>query len=331
VLASTWVKNGCDSIYLVTPNALVRQAWAKGEVTLNHQTLSLGLPEEQLLTRIEEAPCCFDLAFLAVQPDQLAPSLEALVPHLAPGAEVVTLTNGLCDEQVSRAVGVEQAIGAVVMWGARMPKPGHYLRTSAGGFVVGKLAGAQQPISLVASELLAQIGEVRTTQNLLGARFSKLALNAAISTLGTIGGETLGQLLLRQPCRKLALGIVDEAVRVAHAEGIHLESVTPLDMEWLAQGLRSGALGRWLRHMSLLMVGFRYRRLRSSMLAAVERGRAPAVDYLNGEIVRRGELARVPTPLNAAAQELVWSIARGQTQAGPTALYSLAQGASAST
>jgi 2-dehydropantoate 2-reductase len=324
VLASTWVKAGRDSIFLVTPNARVREAWANGEVTLHHEVLPYRLPREQILERLEDAPGLFDLAFLAVQPDQLGPSLELLAPRLSPSAEVVTLTNGLCDEQVGRAVGLERAVGAVVMWGARMPKPGVYVRTSTGGFVIGKLPGAEKPVTELALELLSEIGPPRLTSNLLGARFSKLALNAAISTLGTIGGETLGKLLLHEPCRELALRIVEEAVAVAHAEGIRLESVTPLDMEWLADGLQSGALGRWLRHLSLLMVGFRYRRLRSSMLAAVERGRAPAVGYLNGEIVRRGELARVPTPLNAAARDLVWKIAEGQTEAGQGALYSLA-------
>jgi hypothetical protein len=47
------------------------------------------------------------------------------------------------------------------------------------------------------------------------------------------------------------------------------------------------------------------------------------VDYLNGEIVRRGLKLGVPTPVNAAATELVWEIARGQRAAGPAALRRL--------
>jgi 2-dehydropantoate 2-reductase len=62
----------------------------------------------------------------------------------------------------------------------------------------------------------------------------------------------------------------------------------------------------------LLAVGARYRRLRSSMLSAIERGREPAVDFLNGEVVLRGERAGVPTPVNREAQKTVHRIARGE-------------------
>ena len=44
-------------------------------------------------------------------------------------------------------------------------------------------------------------------------------------------------------------------------------------------------------------VGLRYRRMRSSMLAAIERKRTPAIDFLNGEVVIRGaEAADVSLP-----------------------------------
>jgi len=59
------------------------------------------------------------------------------------------------------------------------------------------------------------------------------------------------------------------------------------------------------------------------MLAAMERGRDPAVDYLNGEIVDRGERLGVPTPVNRAACQVVWEISAGKRKAGSDALRSL--------
>jgi 2-dehydropantoate 2-reductase len=47
--------------------------------------------------------------------------------------------------------------------------------------------------------------------------------------------------------------------------------------------------------------------MRSSMLVALERGRAPEIDFLNGEIVRRGASLGVPTPMN---ERLVASVKR---------------------
>ena len=67
------------------------------------------------------------------------------------------------------------------------------------------------------------------------------------------------------------------------------------------------------QHLMLLLVGMKYRRLRSSMLRAIERGRKPAVDFLNGEIVERGKTHHIETPHNAAIQDMVLRIAQKET------------------
>jgi 2-dehydropantoate 2-reductase len=159
------------------------------------------------------------------------------------------------------------------------------------------------------------------SQNLMGIRWSKLIVNCAISTLGTIGGDQLGPLLNKPYARALALEIMGEAVQVACALGIHLERLPgAVPLQWLVSssadkaGLRAAAK-RWAQHTAALGMGAKYRRLRSSMLRAIERGQIPAVDYLNGEVVRHGKLVGVETPINARACELVWAIARGQRSA----------------
>jgi 2-dehydropantoate 2-reductase len=62
------------------------------------------------------------------------------------------------------------------------------------------------------------------------------------------------------------------------------------------------------------MVGARYRRLRSSMLAALERGRKPAVDFLNGEVVSRAETYGIAVPVNRRVSETVHAIAFGEVR-----------------
>jgi 2-dehydropantoate 2-reductase len=66
------------------------------------------------------------------------------------------------------------------------------------------------------------------------------------------------------------------------------------------------------KHALLLAVGLRYRRMRSSMLAAIERGRTPAIDFLNGEVVSRGIRHGIATPVNARIVDTVWKIAKGE-------------------
>lgn len=258
----------------------------------------------------------YDLAILATQPPNVEEAARTALPHLAGDAAVVVLQNGLCEDRVAAIVGEARVIGAIVSWGASMPEPGRYERTAAGGFQVGRLSGELDPDVHRVAELLEAIGPTTQTRNLRGARWSKLALNCAVSALGTIAGERLGPLVRTRRYRRLALEIMTEAVAVARAEGIALEKVAgTLDPEWIALSeadrAASASVSLAAKHALLLAVGLRYRRMRSSMLAAIERGRTPAIDFLNGEVATRGAARGVPAPVNRRICETVWAIARG--------------------
>jgi 2-dehydropantoate 2-reductase len=110
-------------------------------------------------------------------------------------------------------------------------------------------------------------------------------------------------------------------VAVARAAGVRLEKVSgTLDLEWVAltdsERHVAGSPSLFTKHALILAVGARFRRMRSSMLAAIERGRPPAVDFLNGEVVTRGKRLGVPTPINEAVRDQVLQIARGKAKPG---------------
>jgi 2-dehydropantoate 2-reductase len=286
----------------------------------------------------------YDLCILATQPPNVEDAARTALPHLNDDAQVVVLQNGLCEDRIAAIVGAPRVTGAIVTWGATMTEPGRYERTAAGGFQLGRFeleasADREMPVTQIESpkkrarrptemadadlrrigELLEAVGPVNHTRNLRGARWSKLALNCAVSTLGTIAGERLGPLVRQRRYRRLALELMSEAVAVARAEGIALEKVSgTLDLEWIALSdadrASSASLGLTAKHALILAVGLRYRRLRSSMLAAIERGRTPAIDFLNGEIVTRGKTHGIPTPWNQRIVETVWEIAKGTTK-----------------
>jgi 2-dehydropantoate 2-reductase len=258
----------------------------------------------------------YDLCILATQPPNVEEAALTALRHLADDAPVVVLQNGLCEDRVAAIVGPERVIGAIVAWGASMPEPGRYERTAHGGFALGRLSGAVDDDLRRVGELFEAIGPVALTTNLRGARWSKLALNCAVSALGTIAGERLGPLVRVRRYRRLALEVMTEAVAVAKAEGVALEKVAgTLDLDWVALSAAdkaaSASVSLTAKHMLLLAVGLRYRKLRSSMLAAIERKRTPAIDFLNGEIVTRGARAGIATPVNARIVDAVWAIARG--------------------
>jgi 2-dehydropantoate 2-reductase len=122
--------------------------------------------------------------------------------------------------------------------------------------------------------------------------------------------------------------VITEAVQVATRMGVQLEKLSnTIDLEWLTldddDRVAGGSPGLLARHTVLLAVGARYRRLRSSMLAAIERGREPPIEQLNGEVVRLAAPLGIATPMNRAIVDVVRSIARGERRASVETLRAL--------
>lgn len=278
--------------------------------------------------KLPEGEGPFAYVLLAVQPPQVEDAARIAAPFLEENGRMVCFQNGLCEERIAPIVGTHRAMGAVVGWGASQLGPGEYERTAPGGFTLGYLDGrVDAPVEQL-GRWLECVGPVEISKNLRGARWSKLAINCAISTLGTLGGDRLGPLVRHRIVRRLTLELMSEAVAVARAEGVRLQKVSgTLDLDWMAltEAERSavGSASLVAKHGVLLAVGARFRRMRSSMLAAIERGRVPAVDYLNGEVISRGKQHGIATPVNAAAQEMVHQIAEGKRRSSMATIHAL--------
>jgi len=327
VVAATLAEQG-HRLTLVTRRAAISEAIRLGGFDLRDELGHRQVRGEVEL--IEELPTegSFDYVLLAIPPTSLDEVAGKVVPLLAEGGSVVCFQNGLAEERVAQIIGAERVIGAVVAWGASSPEPGVFERTSTGGFTLGRLDGSLDDRLRELAGILEAIGPVELTRNLSGARWSKLALNCAVSSLGTIGGDRLGVLMRHRFIRRLALEVMSEVVEVASAEGIELEKVAgTLDLKWIAltqdERFSSGSPSVVAKHSVLIGVGMRYSRLRSSMLAAIDRGRVPPVDFLNGEVVERGRLRGVEAPVNERVQALVHAIARREVKSGIATLRQL--------
>ncbi|MGH7788389.1 MAG: ketopantoate reductase family protein [Candidatus Binatia bacterium] len=312
-IAGHLVEHGVETV-VVTHNPAIADAINQRGFQLRGADAARAVPGRATAALPPDAGQ-FDFVFLTTQPPQVVGAAQAAAPLLRPGGAVVCFQNGLCEEHVAPVVGAEQVIGAIVVWGGSMPEPGVYDRTSEGGFVLGRLDGADDQRFAALRALLAPIGAVETTRNLAGARWSKLAINCAISSLGTIGGRRLGELMRYRFVRRLGLEVMTEAVVVAQRAGVRLEKVSgTLDLGWIALTPAdvggAGSPTLLAKHALLLAVGAKYRRLRSSMLIAIERGREPAVDFLNGEVVRRASELDIPVPINRRVQDTIGALWR---------------------
>ncbi len=305
VVAANLTRAGADVTPVVGNPAVAAALTARGYRVreLDGSEWSVKPSRAPILEAAEsEAP--FDLAIVATQSTTLDKALAGARGQLADDALVVTCQNGLPEDRARAIVGARKAggvVGCVVGWGASMIEAGLYKRTSKGGLTLEGVPGAAAlaPILLAASPVVV-------AEDFAGVRWSKLAINCVTTTLGAIGGVPLGRLLSHRPVRRLALEVFAEVAAVAAASGVRVQPVGgTLDIDKIAineaeRHLAFGSPALAYKHSVLLAVGFKYRRLRSSMLYALERGRPPEIDFLNGEIVRRGAALGVPTPVNAA-------------------------------
>jgi 2-dehydropantoate 2-reductase len=281
-------------------------------------------------TALPKGTAPFDWILLATQPQQVEAATLQVHKLLDKEGYFVCFQNGLCEERIAAVAGHQRVIGAIVSWGASVGEPGEFIQTSAGGFAIGCLNPEHRPALDELEGLLQIVGPVVLTENLKGSRWSKLAISCAISTLGTLGGDRLGALLRYRIVRRLGLEMMTELVQVAQAEQIMLKPLAgTFDLEWLAlteeERRASFSPSLLAKHGVLIAVGTRHRRLRSSMLRAIERGRKPAVDFLNGEVVTRGEAYGIPTPVNTLATQWVHEIAAGSRKSSVQTLQSLYQ------
>ncbi len=327
VLAAHLLEMGHD-LTLLTRNPEIARAIRESGVRVRGEAAPEAVASPPVAEALQASDEPFDFILLATQPPQVEEAARGALPWLAPNGRMICFQNGLCEQRVAQIVGAERVVGAVVTWGASMVEPGVYDRTSAGGFALGRLDGSVDDPLEELGRILEAVGPVSVTHNLLGARMSKLAINCGISTLGTIGGDRLGALMRHRFVRRLTLETMSEVVLVARAEGIQLEKVSgTIDLDWIAlteaERTAAGSPGLVAKHTLLLAVGTRYRRLRSSMLAAIERGREPAVEFLNGEVITRADRHRIPVPVNRAARDTVWEIARGKKPASVETLRAL--------
>jgi len=270
---------------------------------------------------IEEVPDKVDVVLLATKATSLPGVAEALKPVLREGSRVVSLQNGLCEEAIASVLGPDTTVGCVVGWGATMLAPGELEMTSTGDFVIGRLDGWTDASLEAVRDILSSVRPTVITPNIMGHLYAKLVINSCITTLGAVSGLYLGRMLAAKKARVVFIGIIREAMAVAGAAGLRVERLARLDFSSFLRG--DGWLGNLKRHLLIRLIGFKYRRLKSSSLQSLERGERTEIDFFNGCIARKGRELGVPTPVNDRLTAMVKEIEAGTRKITPANLAEL--------
>ena len=258
-----------------------------------------------------------DIVFLATKANEVKDLAENIVPFLKSDTVVVSFQNGICEDFIAEIVGTERTIGCVVGWGATMKAAGRIELTSDGEFIIGELDGEVTHRLLIIKSMLAKIFKVKISTNIYGALFSKLIINSCINTLGAISGLYLGELLNLGVARTLFLHILTEGVQVAKTNQVQLEKIgEKIDLYKFALTSKelnnNFSLSLFKKHLMIQLIGLKYRRIKSSSLQSLERGKPTEIDYLNGYIIKKARKFNIPVPVNQKLVNMVKHIEAGR-------------------
>ena len=261
----------------------------------------------------------YDVVFLMTKQRDNEKILQFLLPFLHENSVVCTTQNGLPERAVANTVGEERTFYGVASFGANMRKAGEVALTSkreAMHLDIAPLKEENKEKTQRLLDVLSYAGKAvgnanfaTQTQNALGARWSKLAINAAFSGLSVVTGLTFGEIAKKRCTKKIALGILREALETANASGITLEKMQGRDMQkWLGgKGFFKTGLA-----LALLPVAMKkHKKLTSGMLKDVLAGKKCEIDYICGVVVATGKRVGVQTPLNEKVVEIVHGIENG--------------------
>ena len=201
---------------------------------------------------------------------------------------VCSIQNGVGNEEIL-AEYVSHVIRGTTFAAGRVPEPGQVIYEITGETWLGPFEPAHTPMKKV-EELAATLNragmETIALEDARGVQWTKL-----IFTSSTFPVEALTLLhhraaTLFRPTGELLNSLLEEGGAVARALGIQLHH-DPKD----AVRARAQAPSKH----------------QASMMQDVLAGRATEIDFMNGAIVRSGEQAGVPTPLNRT----LWALIKG--------------------
>ena len=266
----------------------------------------------------------YDVVFLMTKQRSNQEILEFLSAYLAEDAIVCTTQNGLPEPSVAKVVGKDRTYGGVASFGATFIGGGKVALTSKIDGMRMQICGYENDNARLETlyEILSYAGKatgnpnfVIATNNLVGARWSKLAINAAFSGLSVITGKTFGWIARTPKSRKIALGVLRECIAVAGAHGVTLEKMQGYDMEKFLGG--KTMFSRFIAYMALPFAMKKHRKLVSGMLKDVQNSRRCEIDYINGVVVKKGEEVEISTPLCKQIVEIAHGVEDGLYEISP--------------
>jgi 2-dehydropantoate 2-reductase len=249
--------------------------------------------EIKAVKSVDEIPtdATFDLIMITTKSNDTKKALTEIRPFVVKDTAVMSMQNGIGNEDIiTQAIGVENTMGGMAIFGARLPEPGQAeVTVFASNCLVGDLPVSVTKRALEIAEVfsLADI-PTKASDNIIRDKWMKAFYNIALNPLSAILRVPYGELGDKDATKEIIKSLLEEAFTVVEALGI------PLKFTWSEyyDYLLETQLPPTAAH-------------KSSMLQDIERGRKTEIDYLNGAVVKFGIGLGIETPVNKTITNII--------------------------
>jgi len=225
-----------------------------------------------------------ELVLFCVKTTDTETVARAIRAHLARGAVVLSLQNGVDNAERLKAAGID-ALSAVVYVAASVPAPGRVKHSERGDLAVGGPENRRADLERIAATFAKAGVGCKISGNIQADLWSKFVFNCALNAISAIAMASYGAIGENEQSRETMLAAARETIAVGRASGAELAEKEILD-RLLQFSLKMGAV-------------------MSSTAQDIARGRQTEVDSLNGFIVKRGAELGIATPVNQALTALL--------------------------
>ena len=260
----------------------------------------------------------FDIVFLAAKSYDTAWMTQLIRPFLAEDGIFVGLQNGMNEETIVPIIGAERTVASVVELSAEIYEPGLVQRdtTRAGTwFGVGELDGKITDRVGEIAALLRHSAKVSVTENILGAKWTKLVANSMTMGPYSLFGLKNWDAAALPGMTEISLALGRESAAVGAALGHRLEPIFGLSADDFA-GSDDEVLVTAMRTLHK-HIG------KEATTATVQdqlKGRRTELESITGMVVRKGREVGVPTPVNDVVLGLGRQIGAGTRVMDPSNL-----------
>ena len=261
----------------------------------------------------EEMTGAYDVFFLMTKQLNNRETVTFLKEYLADDGVIVTLQNGIPEDSIAEIIGAERTIGVTVEWGAGMTAPGESSLSSdpdSLSFHMGRMPEVPESKLEQVKGILEHMCPVVFEDNLPGARWSKLLINATFSGLGTVMGGTFGDVTGNPKARSLAVSCMKEVIDVGRAAGVTFAPVQGKDIVRLFYW--TNPVKKAIAGMILPIAMKKHAGIVPSMLQDLQRNRPCEIDAINGVVCQWGKKTGIPTPVNDRIVRMILEIQEGK-------------------